>query len=131
MYCYSLQDRVVFLQFQSFSCILSVFCSDITRSSRHTTIFVFCAFQNHLYSVTFCFLCHNQYSPLLLANYFNAFPITITFSYRIFQSSVQSFLINNAQTISANAKADPAILLYIVELLVKQVQIKGSLCSSL
>ena len=33
--------------------------------------------------------------------------------------------------ISANAKADPAILLYIVELLVKQVQIKGSLCSSL
>ena len=52
------------------------------------------------------------------------FPITITFSYCIFQSSVQSFLINNAQTISANAKADPAILLYIVELLVKQVQSK-------
>ena len=65
MYCHSLQNRVVFLQLQSLCGILSVLRRNITRSTRHTAILVFCAFQNHLYSVTFCFLCHNQYSPLL------------------------------------------------------------------
>ena len=49
---------------------------DITRCSRHSTVFVFCTFQNHLHSVTFCFLCHCKFSPLRLADYFNAFPIT-------------------------------------------------------
>mgnify|MGYP006928746078 CR=1 FL=1 len=131
MYCYSLQNRVVFLQLKSFSCILSVFSCDIARCSRHSTLFVFCTFQNHLYSVTFCFLCHCKFSPLRLADYFNAFPITITFSHSFSQRSIQSFFVNNTQPVSANAKADPTILFYIVELFVKQVQIKGSLSSSL
>ena len=131
MNCYSLQNRVVFLQLKSFCSILSIFCCDITRCSRHTAIFMFCTFQNHLYSITFCFLCHNQFSPLRLANHFNGFPITIPFSNCIVQCSIQSFFVNNAQTSSTKAKADPAVLFYIIELLVKQVQIKGSLCSSL
>jgi hypothetical protein len=66
-----------------------------------------------------------------LANYFDAFPITITLGYRVAQRSVQTFLINNAKTSCAKAQANPAVLLYVVELLSKQVQIKGSLSSSL
>ena len=58
VYCHSLQDRIVLLQFQSLSGVLSVLRRDVTRSTRHTTIFVFCAFQNYLHSVTFSFLCH-------------------------------------------------------------------------
>lgn len=131
MYCYSLQNRVVFFQLKSFCSILSVLSCDITRCSRHSTVFVFCTFQNHLYSVTFCFLCHCKFSPLRLADYFNAFPITITLSYCILQSSIQTFFVNNAQTVGANAQTDPAVLFYIIEFLVKQVQIKGSFCSSL
>lgn len=131
MYCYSLQNGVVFLQLQSLCGIFSVLRCNITRSSRHTASLVFCAFQNHLYSVTFCFLCHNSVFSYFLAYNFDAFPITQTFSYSIFQSSIQSFLINNAQTISANAKANPTILFYIIELLAKQVYIKGSFSSSL
>ena len=131
VYCYSLQNRVVFFQLKSFCSILSVLSCDITRCSRHSTVFVFCAFQNHLYSVTFCFLCHCKFSPLRLADYFNAFPITITFSHCFSQRSIQSFFVDNTQPVSAKAKADPTILFYIIELFVKQVQIKGSLDSSL
>ena len=82
-------------------------------------------------SVTFCFLCHCKFSPLRLADYFNAFPITITFSHCFSQRSIQSFFVDNTQPVSTNAKADPTILFYIVELFVKQVQIKGSFSSSL
>ena len=131
MYCYSLQNRVVFFQLKSFCSILSVLSCDITRCSRHSTVFVFCTFQNHLYSVTFCFLCHCKFSPLRLADYFNAFPITETFSYCIVQCSVQSFFVDDTQTVSTKAKADPTVLFYIIELFVKQVQIKGSFSSSL
>ena len=131
MYCYSLQNRVVFFQLKSFCSILSVLSCDITRCSRHSTVFVFCTFQNHLYSVTFCFLCHCKFSPLRLADYFNAFPITITFSHCFSQRSIQSLFVDNTQPVSTNAKADPTILFYIIELFVKQVQIKGSFSSSL
>ena len=93
VYCYSLQNWVVFFQLKSFCSILSVLSCDITRCSRHSTVFVFCTFQNHLYSVTFCFLCHCKFSPLRLADYFNAFPITITFSHCFSQRSIQSFLL--------------------------------------
>lgn len=40
-------------------------------------------------------------------------------------------LVDNTQPVSTNAKADPTILFYIIELFVKQVQIKGSFSSSL
>ncbi len=131
MYCNSLQNRVVFLQLKSFCSILSILSRDITRCSRHSTVFVFCTFQNHLYSVTFCFLCHCKFSPLRLADYFNAFPITETFSHSFGQRGIQPFFVDNTQPVSANTKADPTILFYIIELFVKQVQIKGSFSSSL
>ena len=59
MYCYSFQNRLVLLKFQSFSSIFSVLRCNITRSTRHTTFLVFCTFKDNLYSITFCFLCHN------------------------------------------------------------------------
>ena len=51
--------------------------------------------------------------------------------FKLLQSSFQTFFVNNAQTVGANAQTDPAVLFYIIEFLVKQVQIKGSFCSSL
>ena len=53
-----LQDGVVFLQLQSFGCVLFVFGADIAAGTRLTTGFVFCTLQNHLHPVTF--LCHGS-----------------------------------------------------------------------
>ena len=131
MYGYSFQNWIVFFQFQSFGRILSIFRCDITRSSRHTAVFVFSTFQYNLYSITFCFLCHICISSIFLADNFNVFPIAIPLSYCIFQSCIQAFFINDAQAVCTNAQANPAVLLYIIEFFIKQVHIKCSFGSSL
>ena len=56
---YSLENGVVFLQLQAVGGILSVLGGNVTRSAGHTACLVLGAFKNHLYSITFSFLCHN------------------------------------------------------------------------
>lgn len=55
---YSSQNGVVFFQLQTLSGVFSVFGGNITRHAGQTTIFLFGAFENYLYSITFSFLCH-------------------------------------------------------------------------
>ena len=60
MNCHSPQNRIVFLQFQSFRSILSILGSDVPGHSWHAGFFLFSTFKNHLHSVSFAFLCHRQ-----------------------------------------------------------------------
>ena len=61
MNSYFLEERIIFLQFQTFRGVFLVLCRDITRHTRHTTGFLLGAFQYDLYSCVFIFLCHFLY----------------------------------------------------------------------
>jgi hypothetical protein len=65
---------------------------------------------------------------MVLVSYnFNVLPIHEAFGYGLLQSGVQTYFINHAKTSGANLQLNPAILLYIVELLAEQVDVKASL----
>ena len=53
-----LQVRIVLLKLQTFGSVLFVLSSDITAHAGNTTILLLGAFQNHLHSCVFVFLCH-------------------------------------------------------------------------
>jgi hypothetical protein len=129
VYGHTFQNRIVFLQFQSFRRVLSIFRRDVTGSSRHTAVLVLGAFKNHLHSVSFRFLSHNVILSLK-TNYSDVFPIAEAFCHGVVQSGVQSFLIDGTQTGRTDIQADPAVLLYIIEFLPKQVYIETAFCAS-
>lgn len=58
MYGHSLEDGIVLLELKTLSCILAVLGGDIARSSGHSAGLVFGTFEDHLYAIAFCFLCH-------------------------------------------------------------------------
>jgi len=68
---------------------------------------------------------------VLLTDYFNLIPIAISLGYRVVQRSVKSNFIDEAETCGTDTKAYPAILLYIVEFLRKQVYIESTLGTTL
>ena len=54
-----LQDGVVLLELEALGSILPVLSGDVARCAWQTALLHLCAFQNHLDSVAFNFLCHN------------------------------------------------------------------------
>ena len=123
-----LQDGVILLKLETLGSILPVLRGDIARCAGQSALLHLGAFQNHLDSVAFNFLCH---SLNLLADYTNVLPITITLGHCILQSGVESYLVNVAQTGSADVQTNPAVLFYIVELLCEQVHVEASLRATL
>ena len=105
---YSSQNGVVFFQLQTLSGVFSVFGGNITRHTGQTTIFLFGAFENYLYSITFCFLCHVQ----VLLN----LSVQITFAGCLFEGCVQTDFVDSAETGSRYTQVNPAILFYPIEL---------------
>ena len=55
-----LEDGVVLLQLQALRSVLPVLCGNVARSAGQSALLHLGAFQNHLYSVAFSFLCHNS-----------------------------------------------------------------------
>jgi hypothetical protein len=70
-------------------------------------------------------------SFLLLRNDSDVFPIAITVSDCLLEGGIKTFLVNDSQAGSTEFEADPAILLYIEELLGEKVNIKCPLGSAL
>ena len=59
MNSHSLQNGVILLELEALGSILSVLSGDVARCAWQTALLHLCAFQNHLDSVTFNFLCHS------------------------------------------------------------------------
>jgi len=132
MDCHPLENGVILLKFQSLRSVLPVLGGNVTGSARHTAVFVLSAFQDNLNPVAFYFLCHSSMNSfLLLRNDSDVFPIAITVSDCLLEGGIKTFLVNDSQAGSTEFEADPAILLYIEELLSEQVNIKCSLGSTL
>ena len=80
--------------------------------------------QDYLNAITLCFLaCH-----LLISYHFNVLPVYISLGNSLLQCSVQTYFVNHTKASSADLQLNPATLLYIVELLAEEVNIKASLC---
>ena len=57
---HALENGVVLLQLKAFGCILAVLCGNVTAGTGHTTVFVFGALEDNLYTISFNFLCHGS-----------------------------------------------------------------------
>lgn len=55
---HALENRIILLQLKTLGGILSVLGGDVTGGAGEATLLHFSAFENHLYSVAFSFLCH-------------------------------------------------------------------------
>ena len=55
---HALENRIIFLQLETLWGVLSVLRGDVTGGAGEATLLHFRAFENHLYSVAFSFLCH-------------------------------------------------------------------------
>ena len=130
MNSHSLQNGVILLELHTLGSILSVLRGDVARRTRQAALLHLGAFQNHLDSVAFNFFCHFV-TPLLLSDYTNVLPITIALSHCILQSGVESYLVDVAQTGSADVQTDPAVFFHIIELLREQIHVESPLRATL
>jgi hypothetical protein len=123
-----LKDGVILHQLHALRRILTILGRNITAGAGKTTILHLGALQNYLDAITFCFLaCHG----LLVSYYFNVLPIHEAVGNSLLQCGVKTYFINHAKASSANLQLDPTSLLYIVELLAEQVNVKAALCAVL
>ena len=61
---HALENRIVLLQLEALGMVFSVLRGDVTGGAGEATLLHFSAFENHLYSVAFSFLCHVAFSVL-------------------------------------------------------------------
>ena len=81
-------------------------------------------------------LCYVRKSTLhkpawLLSDYFNVFPVAISFGHGCTERCVEADTVDETQTCGADAEADPAVLFNVVELLCEQVYVKRTLGTAL
>jgi hypothetical protein len=123
-----LQDGVILHQFHALRRILTILGRNVTAGARKTAAFHLGTLQNYLDAVTLCFLaCHG----LLVSYNFNVFPIHEAIGNSLLQSGVKTYFINHTKASGADLQLNPAILLYVEELLAEQVYIKASLSAML
>lgn len=53
---YTLEERIIFLTLNTAGRVFAILRRDVARHSWYTAVFLLCALQNYLYSITF--LCH-------------------------------------------------------------------------
>src|SRR5574344_722054 len=123
---HTFQDGVILLEFHSLGSVLTVLGRYVTACSGQSTLFHFCALQDYLYTIAFFLACHS-----LVSYHFNILPVHETFGNSLLQGSIQTYFINHTQTSSTDLQLNPASLLYIVEFLAEQVNVKATLCAVL
>ena len=118
-----LQDGVILHQLHTLGRIFAVLRGDVAAHTGQTTVLLLSALQDNLDAIAFCFLaCH-----LLISYHFNILPVYISVGNSLLQCSVKTYFINHAKASGADLQLNPAILLYIVELLAEEVNVKASL----
>lgn len=70
-----LKDWVVLHQLKTLRSVLTILGSHVTACTWHTTVLMFSALEDNLYSITFCFLCHDIYSPITLMSFQSTKPL--------------------------------------------------------
>jgi len=65
---HALENRIVLLQLEALGGVLSVLRGDVAGGAGEAALLHFSAFENHLYSVAFSFLCHVAFSVLMGLN---------------------------------------------------------------
>ncbi len=125
---HALEDGVVLLQLKALRGVLAVLGGDVTAGTGHTTIFVFGALEDNLYAISFYFLCHGLNR---LADYFNVLVIAEALGHSSLEGAVETYLIDETKTGGGNFEHNPAVLLYIVELLGEKVGFEGALGATL
>ena len=123
-----LQDGVILHQLHALRRILTILGRNVTAGAREPTVLHLCALEYYLYAVALCFLaCHGG----LVSYYFNILPVNEALFNGLLQGGIETYFINQTKASSADLQLNPAVLLYIVELLAEQVYIEGALCAVL
>jgi len=125
-----LENRVVFLEFETPRSVFAVFGSDVSAHTGHSAGLMLGAFKDHLHTIAFCFLCHN-YIALLQRKDLNVFEIKVAFSLSSLKSGVETDFVDSAESTGADAKLNPHVLFYPVELLGVQVHIESAFGAAL
>jgi hypothetical protein len=110
-----LKDRVIFPQFNPFSCVFSVFGSDVPRDTSLTTRSMLSALQYYLYSITF--LSHNNFTLCLRSR-------VSTFSFCFLNYCVNTFLADGLDYFRRHSQRYPTILFRYVEFLRLKIRIE-------
>jgi hypothetical protein len=116
MYGYLFQDGVELLLLKPVRCVFPVLGGDIPRNAGFTTVLVFGALKNYLYSVSF--FCHILMC-LLLKTLYKSFTLSL------FEGLLQTQLIDKSQTGCRNPEVNPTVFFLQKKFLIKQVYLKG------
>ena len=97
MYGHSLQNGIVLLKLESLGGVLAILGGDIAGSAGQSAVLHLGAFEYHLHSITFYFLCHSGMSLDIggeLCDNLDVLPVAVAFLYGVAKCGVKSLLVD-------------------------------------